>query len=358
MVGSARTIALMAFAAVSCTKSSPPPRPTGARTPAAPTDSTDPATATPDTKTASTPEASPTPKTPPTAAPGLRLVASAKGPFPSVDDTPGPRLVMSAASPSAGAATTFAEALLDEDGAVPVDDARAAALGLSAPDAVWMFVDGAPCRATVGERYALAYEDASLVLEVGFRLDGCGTDFAPLAHVGPTPPAIRWVAAKTDVSERITKPKRFTHPAAATLRGRGLFRWRAADPDADLPKRKPKFHVRIRTAGPIVELGYAHHWPGPDCEEEQTVDVVLTRRVGERYVPLPPVSEYADKPELVGVLMEGDAPWAVIADERYQLQLGMFDGDTVRWTEVTTGDYHDEDTAFWGWSVLDGYCGP
>lgn len=280
----------------------------------------------------------------------LVLVTMEDGPFPSPAPLDVPRVVISIENPE-GEAADHAERLVGNDDGYELHD-DPASIGLPSKPRVWLFGAAGVCEAKVGKAYATAYDDPYLTLERGFVVEPCVDSFAPLAYVGPAAPALRWRAAKSVFFDAVEDPAKWEHATKPVLVANGLTEW---EPDA-VPA---EVFVRVREAGKVWEIGYAHHWPHDEsCEEEQAIDLRTGLWDGETFEELAEVGPFGRRSELVGVLdLEGE-PAVVVADERYQLQLGLVNGRKVVWKEVRTGDYHDEDVAYWGWSVLDGYCGP
>ena len=278
------------------------------------------------------------------------FVAYDDGPFPNVAPAQWPRVVVSIDNPEGEDAKLAERLTADDRGWEAHQDP--ATIGLPPPPTIWMFGAEGACQAKVGPAYVSAYEDAYLTLERGFRIEPCTKTFAPVAFLGPEAPPMRWRVATNEYYETV-EPATWDHPVRATLMARGLAQW-----DADAPP-PDEIIVRIRKAGAIAELGYAQHWPNEDdCAEDQAIDQTVGFWDGAAFEPLPSVNEYAGSPELVGVLELDGKPRVAIGDLSFQLQLGVLEGRDVTWTELPTGDYHDEDVAYWGWSVLDGYCGP
>lgn len=278
------------------------------------------------------------------------FVAMEDGPFPNAAPLRTTRVVVSIESPE-GEAAEDAERLLSDSRGVERHD-EPGAIGLATTPRVWMFGKAGPCEAKVGKAYVAAYDDPYLTLERGFEIESCAEDFAPLAYLGDAAPPLSWRVPTTVYYDTVADPTEWEHATKPVLMANGLAEWEPDAPPAEIS-------VRVHEAGKVWEIGYAHLWPHEEaCEEEEGVDLRIGLWDGKRFDELSPVSRFAGNSELIGVLeLDGDAA-AVIADERYQLQLGLLDGPTIAWSEVRTGDYHDEDVAYWGWSVLEGYCGP
>lgn len=336
--------------AASCTKERPAAPSDAAATPSARDESDGAGSA---SATAGTSAPSDGAKPTPASAADFRYVAMKKGAFPNAAGDEHTRVVSRIDYPS-DAKATFAEELIAKGFRRALTAEEAKELELGAPSEVWLFGGDGPCRAELGKPYAAAYDDPTLVLEVGFYVQPCTDAPAPVAFVGAAPPSAKWVDATTDTADEVSKPSEWKHPLRSVLVARGFGDWKSADG----PKTGPKFHVRIRSAGPVSELAWAHHWPGDDCEEHEDIDLAIGVVDGEAFTPFAPPSDYASDAELVGTLTLDDRAWVVIADHRFQLQLGWVDGKSIDWTELDTGNYHDEVTAYWGWSVLEGYCGP
>lgn len=255
--------------------------------------------------------------------------------------------------------------VFDHDDPDSVDDefdhhppeARAIAMGMPAIDEVWLFGPDGPCRATKQRVFASYYEDVVPTLELGWELDPCANDVAPVAHIGPNPPPLAWVSADVRGDGPITRGK-WEDPLAAELEEQGLWDYEAEVEGERVPK--PNFHTRIAEAGPVVELSFAQHWPGDACEEYEHTSTVLYARVGDDLVPLPESEDFSAWAELEGVLLEDGELVAAIGTNSFQLYVGTgpLEEGRYRWTEVITGHYHEEDTAYWAWSVLEAYCGP
>ena len=279
----------------------------------------------------------------------FRFFAGDEGPFPNASGDKQPRVVASVELPE-DARASFAEELLANGYRRTLTDEEAAELEVVAPPQVWLFGSDGPCRAELGPPYAAVYDDPTLVLELGHHVQPCTDAPAPIAFVAEQPPTARWHAVSTDVAEEVSEPARWEHALQPVMIERGF-----GDRDA---KNPPRVHVRIRSAGPVTELGWAHHWPGDDCEESEVVDLAIGIRDGDAFTPFAPLDDHSRDAELVGALTVDARAWVVVADHRHQLRLGAIAEQSVRWTELGTGHYHDEVTAYWGFSVLEGYCGP
>lgn len=284
-------------------------------------------------------------------------LAAKDGPFPSIVD--GTRAVLVVDSELADEALArYAGGLVEADSLTLLEGAGPSELGLPAltkNTKVWMFGPEGPCTAKVLQGYALAYEEINLTLEAGYMLEACAELHAPVVYIGAEPPQARWVGAEASVDTGLGEPKDaegWEHPWRPALAEAGLFDW---EPSTDEPD-PPSLFVRVREAGPVVEMGYALHFPGAACEEYEQVhlDVGLSPGPGRFQT----IESDQTQIELVGALLVGDDPLVVVGDSRFQLQLGVFAGGKLEWSERLTGDYHDEDTASWGWSVLETYCGP
>lgn len=274
----------------------------------------------------------------------LAFLARDYSPFPQAAPIRKPRVVISIESPE-GDAADLAERLVSSDDGYELHEDPT-------KPKVWMFGATGPCEAKVGQAYVAAYDDPYLTLERGFVLEPCDERAAPLVYVGPAAPSLRWRAADNVFFDAVKDPAKWEHATKPVLVANGLTEW---EPDA-VPA---EVFVRVREAGKVWEIGYAHHWPSvADCDEVQAIDLRMGFWDGEAFAELPPVSRFASNSELIGVLELDGEPAVVIADDHFQVQLGVVNGRKVAWQEVRTGDYHDEDIVYWGWSVLDGYCGP
>ncbi len=234
------------------------------------------------------------------------------------------------------------------------DDARAR--GLPEVSEVWLFGPDGPCRARQVRIFADHYEDVVPTLELGWELEACADEFAPVAHLGPSPPALRWIDAEVRHAGPLERAS-WKDPLADALEDQGLWE---ATPDDTGPQVDPSFFTRVAEAGPVVELSYAQHWPGDACEEYEHTSTVIYAREGEALIELPTSDEIYGSPELVGALVDEDGLVATVATHAFQIWIGTgpLEPDRYRWTEIHTGNYHEEDTAYWAWSVLEAYCGP
>jgi hypothetical protein len=218
-----------------------------------------------------------------------------------------------------------------------------------------MFGPKGPCKAKLGEPYAYSYALGSPAFELGYELKACTKDFAPLVHLGADPPQARWQPVDGAKTITITNPSSWKHEQRAALEAMGIFDWA---PDED-ETREPTYYARLRRAGPaVLELGYVHYWPGGECEEYEEVELRLGLERAGKFVELPPPDEYVSNAELVGALLADDGPLALVARESHQMYVADLQGKKPRWRTIITGAYHDEDTAFTGWSMLEHYCGP
>lgn len=278
----------------------------------------------------------------------LMYLPSEDGPFTSFIEEKGPRLAR-VFYPNGEVENAFGNEH-ETSGTVMLTAKQVTDLKVEKPKAVWMFGSDGPCRAKIKKPYATVMYDAGMVIETGFFLEACTTDYAPVAYVGKKPPPAKWHSATPSFDEIVKKPKSFKHPGRKLLVDLGLLDTRHTE-----TKKKAVTHVRIREAGPVTEFGVMQHWPHPeDCEEEASGGVVPA--LWDHKSPpqrLDPGDEY-DQPELVGSLTLDGKVAAIIYDESFN----MYVQTKNAYTEVLTGDYHDEDVAYWGWSVLDGYCGP
>lgn len=278
----------------------------------------------------------------------LQYLASEGGDFHSNIEDKGPRLA-TITYPDGDVANAFAEQH-EGSGTVMLSPEQIKTLGLKKPKAVWMFGPEGPCKAKPKRAYATVVFEASTVIETGFFLKGCTSDYAPVAYVGKKPPPAKWNGATRTMDDIVKNPKAFKHPARKQLVELGLLDNRHSETN-----KTAVTHVRITEAGPVTEFGVMQHWPHPeDCEEEQSGGV--TPALWDHKSPpqwLRVGDEYQD-PELVGTLTLDGKVAAIIFEESFN----MYIQTQSAYTEVLTGDYHDEDVAYWGWSVLDGYCGP
>ena len=247
----------------------------------------------------------------------------------------------------------FTNALADGDRSVPLDPALEQRHHLRPEDDVWLIGPEGPCKTALGPGHATAVtESGYAVLEVHYEVRRCTDAPSPVAYVGSEPPPVTWVPVAQDFHDLLEEPDAWQHPKRAALVKMGLLEW---DADAGVPD----VVVRIHEAGDVVELGYAHHWPADTCEEEEeSVWLELGEWRDDHLEPLPEFEHPYAGVELVGALQGPKGLWAVVADSQFQLQLGFDSAAGWSWTELSTGVYHDEDIAFWGWSVLENYCGP
>jgi hypothetical protein len=309
------------------------------------------------------PETLPLETLPPETLGALAYVASPGGPFPSMSDNPGPRLVLQVEIDFDHAGReALASKLLDTPGGFSrLDDATVAQVELVAPQSVWLFGDAGPCAAKLGSAYALAYNEGPRVLELGYLLEPCTEAFAPVAALDQPPPEAHWIEAETTTSEKIVGDwSTWKHDKRAAFEAIGALDWTPSEGD----EQQPELHVRVREAGlTSVELGYAWHWPGPVCEESEQVEIEVGLWADERFTPLPPIDEgerFGEVDgELVGVLALAGQPIVLVGVGKLQMYLAVrTDAGFGAWTFEPTGGYHDEVTAFAGWSELENYCGP
>lgn len=278
------------------------------------------------------------------------FLARDHSPFPRAAPIRKPHVLMSIDNPE-GETAELAERLVASDDGYELHD-DPSAVGLSSKPKVWMFGPAGPCEAKVGKAYVAAYDDPYLTLERGWVIEECVERPAPLVYVGPAAPSLRWREVDSVFFDEVEDPAKWEHATKPVLVANGLTEW---EPDA-VPGG---VFIRVREAGKVWEIGYAHHWPHDEaCAEEQAIDLRIGLWDGESFEEFPAVSRFAGSSELVGVLELDGEPVVVVADDHFQLQLGRVTGRKVTWKELRTGDYHDEDVAYWGWSVLDGYCGP
>lgn len=304
----------------------------------------------------------PEPVPPETRAPAtlgpLAYVASTDGPFPSMSDKAGPRVVLQVEQEFDHAGReALANQLLDTPGGFArLDDATVAQVELAAAPSVWLFGEAGPCAAKLGSAYALAYNEGPLVLELGYLLEPCTEPFAPVAVLDQPPPAAHWIEATTTTSEKVVGDwSTWKHDKREAFEAIGAFAWTPSDGE-----HQPELHVRVREAGPTsVELGYAWRWPGPACEESEQVQIEIGLWADEHFTPLPPLDEYERAGELVGVLALDEQPIVLVGIAKFQMYTAVrTDAGFDAWTYQSTGGYHDEETAYAGWSVLEDYCGP
>ena len=251
------------------------------------------------------------------------------------------------------------EAFMEEGELRRLDAATAAKLKLTPPGQVWLFGESGPCKAKLGSAYAYPYTDGMPAIEVGYLLEPCADKFAPLAYVGAEAPKAQWESAGLDVSEELGKDwKKWAHPKREAFAALGAFDW---TPDED-EKRRPRLHLRSLEAGAAGEVAYAWHWPGDACEESESIGRAVGLWSGGKFSALPDLSEYSGAGELMGALMLGELTLVIVVKDRFQLYFsrwrGPGDGDYGAWVERRTGEYHDEEVAYAGWSVLESYCGP
>ncbi|MEZ4384868.1 MAG: hypothetical protein R3A79_26290 [Nannocystaceae bacterium] len=260
-----------------------------------------------------------------------------------------------------GAGFTFNDHVQD------LSDERAAALGLTRPESVWLFGEDGPCRASIGAPYILAYKYGPEVIELGYRIDLCGAakpsaaasqlPFAPLALVAADAPQAKWVAVGRGTSTKVEGPwSAWTHPRRATFEALGALAW---TPDGG-ESRTPTLHVRERSAGAwAAELGYAWHWPGRECHEREETTLRVGTWAGERFEPLPAFDGAKAHGALVGVLATDAAPLVVIGRLDHQMYLAPWDGARFgKWEERRVFGYpvDDEDRRDVLWSVLEHEC--
>lgn len=290
----------------------------------------------------------------------LRYVANAVEDFPYSGKPDTLRLIVQIIEPEepeegkkADPWYAFTEQLADGDHTVPLDPALEAEHAFRPSQDVWLFGADGPCKTELGPGFAWAEtESGYLTLKIGYEVERCTKAPSPIVYLGDEPPPVKWTPIEQTAYEMLEDPQTWQHPKRAALEKLGLLEWDAEDGDPDIV-------VRIHEAGDIVELGYAHHWPADTCEEEeQGIYLEVGRWVGDHVEPLPAYEHPYAHVELVGALYGPNGMWAVVADSQFQLQLGYSSEAGWSWTELQTGVYHDEDIAYWGWSVLENYCGP
>lgn len=293
----------------------------------------------------------------------LAYLSHGDGPFPAMADD-GPRLVMRVIL-GGEEDVDFAD-LPDTDEEPPVDEygdplpqtldaPTARKLGIPAVKQAWMFGPAGPCAAKLGEPYVYSYAEGAAVVELGYEITACTKDFAPVVHLGADPPHARWLPVGAAKTTPVADPKTWKHEQRAAFEAIGIFDW---TPNED-EKREPNYHARLRRAGPaVLELAYAHHWPGAECVEYEEIEVHIGLEREGKFVALPSPGEHVSDAELVGALIVADAPVAVVARYAFQMYVADVQAKKARWREIITGGYHEEDTAFSGWSVLEHYCGP
>lgn len=282
---------------------------------------------------------------------GLRYIALREGYFHSNGsiDRADPRVAV-IQYPQTEGQRTFTAAHEESGEVVTLTPALVQQLDLETPKAVWLFGEDGPCRATLRDAYAVVQYEIEPILERGFFLEACTDDYAPVGWVGEQPPDLRWHHASFEFDEIVENPDAMEHPAREQLVELGLLD--NIDPDT---KKKAVTHVRILMAGPVTEFGVMQHWPHPeDCEEMESGAVRTALWDGTGVPQWLDAGDRFSSPELMGTLTLDGSVAAIVYDERFQ----MYVQTSTDYLEFLTGDYHDEDVAFWGWSVLEGYCGP
>ena len=232
---------------------------------------------------------------------------------------------------------------------------------------VWLFGGDGPCRASLGSPYVLAYQHGPKVIELGYMLEPCAPAgskkrrskrrVAPLAFVGAGPPPARWVPAARGSSSRVRGSwNKWKHPRRATFEALGALKW---EPDAG-ESRRPTLHVRERSASQwVTELGFAWHWPGRECREDEDVTLRIGTWVEDRFEALAPFDAGDNHGTLVGALVTADEPLMVLARLDHQMYIAPWNGKGYGpWHErkIYGYDEDDEDRADVLWSVLEHEC--
>lgn len=310
------------------------------------------------------PEPEPPAVAPPTTAlrvDTLAYVASTNGPFPSMSDEASPRLVLHVELEFDHAQRDqLASELIDAGGFARLDADAAASVGLTPPREVWLFGAAEPCAAKLGSAYALAYDEGPRALELGYLLEPCTEDFAPIAQLDAPPPPASWTPVATTATHKLSSTSDQTtwkHDKRAALEAIGALAWAPNEDES----RRPDVHVRVREAGSIIELGFRWHWPAPDCTESEHGGSAIGSWTHAGFEPLPrldPDDELLDG-ELVGVLALAGQPLVIVSKADFQMYVAVHSGTGfAAWAPKLTGAYHDEVTATAGWSVLEHDCGP
>jgi hypothetical protein len=291
----------------------------------------------------------------------LAFVASTGGPFPSMSDEASPRLVLHVdVELDHAGREQLASKLLDAGGFSRLDADAAALVELTPPREVWLFGSSGPCAAKLGSAYGLAYEEGPRALELGYLLEPCTGDFAPIAQLDAQPPPAIWTSAATTDTHELSSTSdwaKWKHDKRAAFEAIGALAWAPNEDET----RRPDLHVRVREAESIVELGFRWHWPAPDCMESELGKSVFGSWNNDRFTPLPqldPDDEFLEG-ELVGVLALAGRPIAIVSAAKFQMYVAIGTGTGfAAWAQKLTGAYHDEVTATAGWSVLEHDCSP
>jgi hypothetical protein len=312
--------------------------------------SPEPKAAKPEAKHSEKPEAPPSAAEPEAPAVGparpprtkdLLFLADEDGYFPSNGPLVEPRVVLGVHKPKAKE-KALATDLYDRGAFVDLDEDGRRRFGIAPLDSVWMFGTDGPCRAKVRGSYAQAYIETESALEIGHRIEACTKNAAPVVFVGETPPALRWVEATEEFSKPID-PKTWSHPARPLLERWGL-----------IPKKRkpPATHIRIERAANAHNLAFAHHWPPDVVEfEEENVVGACALQTPSGFVELPHDSVMSPG-LLAGALVDNGQAQVVFLSYEYQLRVWTA-AEPGRWTEFTTGIYHEEEIVYFGWSVLE-----
>lgn len=253
--------------------------------------------------------------------------------------------------PSRAAHRELAEQLADGEGLRPISDAQAEQLGLVRPEHVWMFGRSGPCEAALGSAYAIGDAEGSLVLELGYVVEPCTDEFAPLAQLGATPAPLIWRGASCSQAEPITTPETWQHPERAAYEQLGVFDWQPTDEHPNQPEQRWVRSCGIESV--VAELGWSWVWPDSACWEAEHVsrDIGLWR---DGTLELLPRLEEGVAPELVGALLADGAVVAILASGWPDLHVGMHTDQGFVWAAKVVGNFHDEVVAASDpWSVLD-----
>jgi hypothetical protein len=283
----------------------------------------------------------------------LAYVADAGGGFPSMLSTPGPRLVLAVLDEPPAFVDAEAEGVQD------VADEALATIGVARPSAVWLPTPSGTCRAALGSGYVGHYAEGVVAYEVGYHLKPCAPVFGPIGVLADdAPPELRWVAATVELDEQVELDA-WAHPMREAFLELGLGT-HVDEAGAPAPVRAARISTVEGTS--LRQLVAVDHWPAPEpCNEVEavTIGTGLWDGTALRWLPTPePTPWEPHEPQLVGALVDGRVPVVVVYTVRFQAMVGTRDAaGEYRWSEISTGRYHDEDVAFSGYSRRQ-HCGP
>jgi hypothetical protein len=253
--------------------------------------------------------------------------------------------------PDDKARAQLATQLADGDGHTILSAEQEKSLGLERPQSVWMFGSSGPCEAKLGSPYAIADAEGLLVLELGYVVEPCTDEFAPVAHLGSQPAPLSWRRVDCSDAEQIAAPDSWAHPQRAAYEQLGMLDW---EPSEDYPTEPEQWWIRSCAVEPaIVELAWSWVWPDKPCWQGEYVsrDIAWWR---DGALELLPRLDEGVAPELIGALVNGEEPIAIFASGWPELYIGVRTGDEFGWTAMTVGEFHDEVVAASDdWSVLD-----